>query len=1037
MRYLITLFTLFCLACALPAQNPNNLPLINNPKDKDRLDTKTRGFSGAFRLDTLRAYFLRGGRTVDTAFTRNDTLFIEFTDSTSVFAPISSSGGGGGSAIFGGENVVVDTIGTDSIALSAPSIAIKEWSPDSTYQIDDFVTHNGIIWKALFAGSGQEPPLNLVQVSGVWRPVGTNFGEVILRGTSAPGQGAPTSGLTTQDGKILYVYEGNDTNVGQKGDIFFQPFGGFWFKNSNLSWSKTDELQTLSLSSNNLTISSGNSVALPTFDDQPINDSINDLRADLEAIELTPGPAGPAGDAATIAVGTTTTGSPGTNASVTNSGTSSAAVFDFTIPQGLTGAQGATGAQGPAGLDGQGWTSGTYNASTGQVTFASDDGLGFTTGDLRGADGTNGSNGADGQDGVGIASTSYNASTGVLTLTFTDASSFSTTDIRGTDGLDGDDGVGISLTTYDPATGTVTFNYSNGSSFTTGDLRGDDGATGPQGPAGDPATDDQDITYNTSTGEIELTGSATAAAPFRTTSITPLNYDYNSADLRTPGFNTKILRPSNVNGPPDNGFYFLYNFVEANDVTTQLFIPTNGNTGRLFTRQYTTSGGYGAYTPVGVSYTSGGEAGRIPSVTADGRLRQTGIDYATGGVYSFLNGSGAKLTAPKSLEIGQTGDVFGGTSLLLRNRSGHNGMRIITDDPTITLADLQFKTSLSPFLTFRAEARAANTQLGDVQQEFQMFYNDAGSITNYLSVGPTRAKFHGNAGLRIPVGNTAQRWADQGAIRYNTTLSQFEGYNGSAWTNMSGAGDNLGNHTATQSIQIGNNPIIGTDLYIGPNEVRAGPFAGPRMVMTGDYLSFDTLGVDPALGVPFDSYLLYAKEAVDEGLQRSRLYLQVQKDAVTQNSVREAYQLLTDQDVPAQYVRRKDADQVKTSGSTDGDFTISSIPAGSYRVTLSFRIKTNTAGGGIFWFFSSTSGVVAADSGFSKPGSAAETSWLSGTTENSPASVNNWSRIEYTGVLEVSATGSIAISTGPNGIGNVTIGKNSYIRLESIENTNE
>lgn len=45
-------------------------------------------------------------------------------------------------------------------------------------------------------------------------------------------------------------------------------------------------------------------------------------------------PAGPPGSAATIAAGTTTTGKAGTNASVTNSGTSSAAVFDVTVPRG-------------------------------------------------------------------------------------------------------------------------------------------------------------------------------------------------------------------------------------------------------------------------------------------------------------------------------------------------------------------------------------------------------------------------------------------------------------------------------------------------------------------------------------------------------------------------------------------------------------------------------------------------------------------------------------------------------------------------------
>jgi len=52
------------------------------------------------------------------------------------------------------------------------------------------------------------------------------------------------------------------------------------------------------------------------------------------------GPAGPAGAngaAATIAVGTTTTGAPGTPASVVNVGSDSAAVFDFTIPQGVPG----------------------------------------------------------------------------------------------------------------------------------------------------------------------------------------------------------------------------------------------------------------------------------------------------------------------------------------------------------------------------------------------------------------------------------------------------------------------------------------------------------------------------------------------------------------------------------------------------------------------------------------------------------------------------------------------------------------------------
>jgi hypothetical protein len=53
-----------------------------------------------------------------------------------------------------------------------------------------------------------------------------------------------------------------------------------------------------------------------------------------------PGPAGPAGAsaaAATVGVRSTATGAPGTNAAVTNVGTSTAALLDFVIPQGAAG----------------------------------------------------------------------------------------------------------------------------------------------------------------------------------------------------------------------------------------------------------------------------------------------------------------------------------------------------------------------------------------------------------------------------------------------------------------------------------------------------------------------------------------------------------------------------------------------------------------------------------------------------------------------------------------------------------------------------
>lgn len=74
------------------------------------------------------------------------------------------------------------------------------------------------------------------------------------------------------------------------------------------------------------------------------------------------GETGPQGPAATIEVGTTSTGYPGTNASVTNSGTSSAAVLNFTIPRGD---KGETGPTGPTGPDGQAATITVGTVTTG------------------------------------------------------------------------------------------------------------------------------------------------------------------------------------------------------------------------------------------------------------------------------------------------------------------------------------------------------------------------------------------------------------------------------------------------------------------------------------------------------------------------------------------------------------------------------------------------------------------------------------------------------------------------------------------------
>lgn len=90
----------------------------------------------------------------------------------------------------------------------------------------------------------------------------------------------------------------------------------------------------------------------PSVSSEGVISFTNDKGLDNPSPANIRGPQGPAGQdgkdgvdgqSATIAIGTVTTGEAGTQASVTNSGTSTNAIFDFVIPKGDTGASGTGG----------------------------------------------------------------------------------------------------------------------------------------------------------------------------------------------------------------------------------------------------------------------------------------------------------------------------------------------------------------------------------------------------------------------------------------------------------------------------------------------------------------------------------------------------------------------------------------------------------------------------------------------------------------------------------------------------------------------
>lgn len=119
------------------------------------------------------------------------------------------------------------------------------------------------------------------------------------------------------------------------------------------------------------------------------------------------GVTGATGPTPTVTVGSTTTLNPGLNASVANSGSATAAILNFGIPQGATGPQGLlgpTGPTGPQGVTGPTGPTGAASQVTGPTGATGPTGPAVTgpTGAASDVTGPTGPTGATGPQGVAI-----------------------------------------------------------------------------------------------------------------------------------------------------------------------------------------------------------------------------------------------------------------------------------------------------------------------------------------------------------------------------------------------------------------------------------------------------------------------------------------------------------------------------------------------------------------------------------------------------------------------------------------------------------
>lgn len=108
----------------------------------------------------------------------------------------------------------------------------------------------------------------------------------------------------------------------------------------------------------------------------------------------------------------------------------------------------------------------------------------------------------------------------------------------------------------------------------------------------------------------------------------------------------------------------------------------------------------------------------------------------------------------------------------------------------------------------------------------QLKHQQAGTDGDSFTVGNDlevtgNASINSTGAIKVPVGTTAQRpTAATGKIRYNTTLSQYEGYDGSSWSLLGGGATGGGG----DQVFVENTTTVTTSysLPTGKNAVSVG-----------------------------------------------------------------------------------------------------------------------------------------------------------------------------------------------------------------------
>lgn len=168
--------------------------------------------------------------------------------------------------------------------------------------------------------------------------------------------------------------------------------------------------------------------------------------------------------------------------------------------------------------------------------------------------------------------------------------------------------------------------------------------------------------------------------------------------------------------------------------------------------------------------------------------------------YVIANGTGAAVRS----------DLNGALGAIVTNNSG-------AVEPTTTYAFQWWADSTTGLLKLRNSANSGFVTVGTLASANLGLASLAGAtFTGDVILGTTTA-------LELPDGTTAQRPGTpvNGMIRYNTTLSQFEGYKASAWGAIGGGA--TGGSSDDIFYENGQTVTANYTLTTNKNAMSAGP----------------------------------------------------------------------------------------------------------------------------------------------------------------------------------------------------------------------